>query len=264
MKGELVGSLFSYLPLVGRLESQYSMMSGEKWMRENFHIPVIAVVLYLLLILAGKKCMSYSSPFNIKKPLFYWNVTLAAFSFLVCVSLLPHLIHANLKYGINYILCTPYIFYDTHIQLWNFLFCFFKIIELGDTAFIILRKRPLQFLHWYHHITVLLYCYYTCSEIRTGTLQHYFSCSNAFVHTIMYTYYAVRAAGVRLHSKIAQAITVLQIAQMFLCLWIIAIGYRNYHSVPGCILHVNSLYYAVAMYGSYAVLFLHYFIRRYM
>jgi hypothetical protein len=24
-----------------------------------------------------------------------------------------------------------------------------KLIELGDTAFIVLRKQPLRFLHWY-------------------------------------------------------------------------------------------------------------------
>jgi elongation of very long chain fatty acids protein 6 len=29
-----------------------------------------------------------------------------------------------------------------------------------DTLFIVLRKKPLIFLHWYHHITVLLFCWH--------------------------------------------------------------------------------------------------------
>lgn len=32
--------------------------------------------------------------------------------------------------------------------LWAFLFVLSKIVELGDTAFLVLRKRPIIFLHW--------------------------------------------------------------------------------------------------------------------
>ena len=43
--------------------------------------------------------------------------------------------------------------------LWVQLFIFSKFPELVDTFFIVARKRPLLFVHWYHHVTVLLYCY---------------------------------------------------------------------------------------------------------
>merc|ERR1711971_1026673 len=35
--------------------------------------------------------------------------------------------------------------------------------ELFDTAFIVLRKQKLIFLHWYHHLTVMCYGFYTFS-----------------------------------------------------------------------------------------------------
>lgn len=38
--------------------------------------------------------------------------------------------------------------------------CAVQIPELVDTAFIVVRKRKLIFLHWYHHATVLLVCWY--------------------------------------------------------------------------------------------------------
>lgn len=264
MKGELVGSFSSYLPLIGRIESRYQLMSGGIWMRDNFRVPIIAVACYLLFILIGRKVMSYRKPFILKRPLFLWNIGLAVFSLLVCLSIIPHIIHANLLYGIRYTYCNSWVFSDPHILLWNFLFCFYKIIELCDTAFIILRKRPLQFLHWYHHVTVLLYCYYACGQVTPGTMQHYFSSSNAFVHAIMYSYYALRAADVRLHPKTALFITILQVSQMFFCLLIICTAYLNYLTETKCDMHLGSLYYGAALYGSYAVLFVHYFIRRYL
>ena len=41
-------------------------------------------------------------------------------------------------------------------SLWRLI----KIIEFGDTLFVVLRKKPLQFIHWYHHITVCIYSFY--------------------------------------------------------------------------------------------------------
>ena len=45
------------------------------------------------------------------------------------------------------------------VGLWLFLFIMSKFPELIDTAFIVLKKGVLIFLHWYHHITVLLFCW---------------------------------------------------------------------------------------------------------
>ncbi len=43
-------------------------------------------------------------------------------------------------------------------------FCFSKLPELIDTVFIVLRKQPLIFLHWYHHASVLVYCWFSYQD----------------------------------------------------------------------------------------------------
>ena len=48
--------------------------------------------------------------------------------------------------------------------LWVILMTLSKLVELGDTIFIVLRKQPLVFLHWYHHISTLIYCWNSYSE----------------------------------------------------------------------------------------------------
>jgi hypothetical protein len=34
-----------------------------------------------------------------------------------------------------------------------------RFAELIDTAFLVLRKRTVNLLHWYHHASVLYYCW---------------------------------------------------------------------------------------------------------
>ena len=94
---------------------------------------------------------------------------------------------------------------EQHVKfsLWGFLFVLSKVVEFGDTAFIVLRKSPLPFLHWYHHITVCIYTWYAITTVPSP-LSAWFSGMNLTVHSFMYTYYAFRASGFKLHPLIAK------------------------------------------------------------
>lgn len=78
-----------------------------------------------------------------------------------------------------------------------------KIVEFGDTFFIVMRKSPLPFLHWYHHVTVCVYTWY-CVVPQPIALCAWFGSMNFTVHAFMYTYYAFRASGYKIHSLIAK------------------------------------------------------------
>lgn len=56
-----------------------------------------------------------------------------------------------------------------------------------DTVFLVLRKREVIFLHWFHHVTVLLYCWHAYHHSVAAGL--WFATMNYSVHSIMYLYY---------------------------------------------------------------------------
>jgi elongation of very long chain fatty acids protein 6 len=128
---------------------------------------------------------------------------------------------------------------------WVTLFIFSKVPELVDTVFIVLRKKPLLFLHWYHHVTVLLFCWSSLSTMAASGL--YFVAMNYTAHSLMYGYYCLKALHVCPKSFPTQLITISQILQMF-----VGPGVRD------CYNDRSNLHAGAVMYGSYLYLYLYY------
>lgn len=172
-----------------KFEREFNHFESKEWMEENWTISFYYVGAYLLFIFLGQQYMQNRPRFELRKPLIIWNLALAAFSIFGAVRTVPEIIFIlNRPNGFHYSVCYPrfvnqiinnnlqvlhiyllhYIFFswgqNQAWQLWTFLFVTSKALELGDTVFIVLRKQPLIFLHWYHHVTVLLYSWYSYSE----------------------------------------------------------------------------------------------------
>jgi elongation of very long chain fatty acids protein 6 len=145
---------------------------------------------------------------------------------------------------------------------WMMLFMYSKIPELIDTVFIILRKKPLLFLHWYHHATVLTYCWCAYS-LRTGS-GIFFATMNYGVHGLMYAYYCAQALGGVPKWFPTILITYLQIFQMLVGVAICLSGWYYYlHDIP-CSNDLRMLIAAGVMYASYLFLFVQFFFNRYL
>ena len=192
-----------------------------------------------------------------------WNTGLAVFSVMAFWSVDSlNLAKKFAVEGIEEATCHTVIYSTSHQALWGFLYCLSKPIELVDTAFIVLRKTPLIFLHWYHHITVMIYSWY-CTPYRCAT-NHILMSMNLFIHSLMYSYYAVKASGYRISSLLAQVITFLQILQMVGGLAINIIAFRVLQRGDDCTFTYDSFYFGMVIYISYLILFGNFFYQRYL
>jgi elongation of very long chain fatty acids protein 6 len=145
---------------------------------------------------------------------------------------------------------------------WVFLFIFSKIPELIDTVFIILRKKPLIFLHWYHHITVLMFCWNAYATLAGSGL--YFVAMNYTVHALMYGYYCLQALNVCPKSFPAYLITLSQITQMFIGTGVCISCWYYMMSGRACANEMSNLTAGALMYGSYLYLFCEFAVKRYI
>lgn len=209
------------------------------YMAKHLEIPAIATLVYVTVILVGQWLMRSRTSLPSRPLAFLWFGALAAFSITGAYEyVFKVLIPIIAKKGVTYEACTLDSEYATP---WAMYFCLSKIPELFDTVLHVIRKQRIIFLHVYHHITVMWFCWFAWAyRIENGgtiifllshplplvsCLRSRFVCSfliklglfagmNLIVHSIMYTYFAIVALGVRFPNQVRMTITLLQIVQM--------------------------------------------------
>lgn len=253
-------------PLYLTFEKCFNSLPIIHWKTVNPHIPVIAVSIYAVAIFLGPMYMKDREPWAWKKTMAAWNLFLSAFSFMCMVRVIPQ-IYYNLKVGeVRDIMCiSPEVLYGHgSTGLWVSLFNFSKFAELIDTFFIVIHKKPLIFLHYWHHITVLLYSWYSFVTKTPSSIV--FMALNSTVHTVMYSYYFLMTVKMKPKWFNPIYITVIQLVQMVMGLAVTLMS--AYYSITQtaentCALEPSTLIPCVAMFGSYFILFLQFFIKRF-
>jgi len=233
----------------------------QKFLESNWTVPIVAVTVYALFCFYGQKYMENRKPFNFRTALAAWNLFLTTYSGMTVLRGITAF-HSLTTRSLKENLCTdPSEVYGGSMYLWTILFVLSKFAELMDTFFIVVHKKPLIFLHWYHHITVLLYCWVAWQEKTPSAV--FFGPINAAVHTIMYFYYFLMAVRMKPKWMNAMWITVAQLVQMVVGVSVSVISFYYYKTDETCAVTKNTVTSAFLMYGSYLYLFAAFFVKRY-
>ena len=230
-------------------------------------IPVVAILLYGVGIRYGQAYFAPQPRWDWRISMAAWNLGLSLFSAIGFLRTAPTLWHNFTHYTLqdNFCFDPESHFGSGSTGLWVQLFILSKFPELIDTFFIVIHKKPLIFLHWYHHISVLLYCWHSyVTKAPTGII---FCVMNYAVHAIMYFYYFLMAARIKPKCFNAMYITTAQISQMIVGVLVTIYGcfllWIQKVSPDTCWLTPENNFAALLMYGSYLFLFLQFFWQRY-
>lgn len=223
---------------------------------------------YLIVIFAGQKLMQKMQAIDNKLmdwTLAIWNFGFSIFSGIAAYKLLPELFHSIRTTGFVGSYCENLDYYtDPSTGYWGWMFVMSKAPELGDTLFLVLRKRPVIFMHWYHHALTFIYAQVT--YVETQAWCRWSLALNLFVHTVMYFYFAVRALHIKTPRPVAKFITTIQIVQFVISCTIFShlVYIKATDSVPNCQASWNVLGLGGLMYLSYLYLFAQFFYNAYI
>ncbi|KAI1709649.1 GNS1/SUR4 family domain-containing protein [Ditylenchus destructor] len=177
-------------------ETPFNYAAARKYVSTIQFSSFLVTIGYVVVIFSIKAIMANRKAFEIVTPLRLWNLWLAVFSIAGSAVTSVALVQEINKHGIVSSYTKAQDFFEGTSGLWTFLFCMSKLAELGDTIFIVLRKKPLMFLHWYHHVATLNYG--LMSYVDKSAYNTWIVWLNFSVHAVMYSYYFLAACGIRL------------------------------------------------------------------
>merc|ERR1712039_252934 len=244
----------------------YPWFDAFAWVRftgDHWNVPLMAVSAYFILIPVLKWTVDKYGKWNVRNFAFYWNLSLSLFSWCGLAACVPVLISAVVQKGMYYTVCAPSQWYGHNLSgFFVMLFIYSKVAELLDTVLLLLAKKPVIALQWWHHSTVLLYCWHSYSiGIASGI---WFAAMNYSVHAVMYGYFAITATKYRkCVTPFAIFITLAQLLQMLVGMYVTIKAV--FHQARGEECHVNKTnsVLGLGMYFSYFVLFFKLFLDNY-
>jgi elongation of very long chain fatty acids protein 6 len=231
----------------------------------GYAAPGMAVVGYLALVFAIIPAIRPAKCGPVWRHLFaMWNLLLSAFSWVGVLVCVPFVYRGFAQHGVRWMLCSDEMMWGGAgsasagpVGVMMSAFMLSKFPELLDTFFLVYMRKSVPFLHWYHHASVLLYCWFAYKNATPSAVT--FATMNYCVHAVMYLYFAV-STYTRALSFMRLPITTMQLSQMVLGVALTGITYTYAQDVAGggCSpTYADSGFFPFCsvLYGSYLVLF---------
>ncbi|RKP14578.1 ELO family [Piptocephalis cylindrospora] len=257
-----------YKMLTGQEASDFKFVTGVTPLSTP-HEVVISCVLYLAVIFGGQFLMRryVDKPFRLPTLSRIHNFLLTIGSALLFGLMVQEIVPIIAKHGFFYSVCDASA-WTQRLEVLYYINYLFKYYELLDTVLLVLKKKPLDFLHYYHHSMTLTICFF---QLQGRTTVSWAPIAlNLFVHIIMYYYYLLSSFGIRVWWK--KHLTTLQISQFVIDLGIIyfctytywaSTYYPSFPSMGTCAGTETAAFFGCFSISSYLLLFVQFFIETY-
>ncbi|KAF3893601.1 Elongation of fatty acids protein [Trichophyton interdigitale] len=197
-----------YTSIMGYSADDFRFVINETPM-STLKATTIALISYYVIIFGGRELMRSRPAMKLNGLFMVHNFILTVVSFLLLVLYIEQLLPTLVRKGTFHAICHYEGGWTKPLVLLYYLTYLTKYLELLDTVFLVLKKKPLTFLHTYHHGATALLCY---TQLIGSTAVSWVPITlNLVVHVVMYWYYFQSARGIRIWWK--EWITRLQIAQ---------------------------------------------------
>jgi len=163
----------------------------------HVQIPIIVGIAYLISIFSAQSYMKERKAYVLKVPTFIHNIILTVLSLVMFIGTAYGARYKYLSTGFwSGLVCEQELEpIKGPLFYWSFVFYLSKYYELVDSFLLVLKKKPLIFLHVFHHFVMPFVCWAGlqgkwCMALWTSAFW------NSFVHILMYYYYAVSTIGI--------------------------------------------------------------------
>lgn len=256
-----------FKPLVGYKADEF-MFILDYTPLATFQETAAVLLCYYTIVFGGPLLMQNRKPFELKYLFRAYNLLLVGLSGGLMMLFIEQMVPTISNRGTLYAICEYKGGWTDQLVLLYYINYLMKYLELFDTMFLILKKKPLIFLHTYHHGATALLCW--TQLIAASAVAWVPITINLFVHVVMYWYYFQASRGIRVWWK--RYITQLQITQfvidigfIYFAMWtgFVSVLWPWLPNWGNCAGEPEGAYIGVAIISSYLVLFIAFYIKTY-
>ncbi|TFK77099.1 GNS1/SUR4 membrane protein [Pluteus cervinus] len=227
-----------------------------------------ALASYLAVIFGVQAVMKNQQPLKLTLLFQIHNVFLSSGSLLLLVLMLEEILPIVWHRGFLHAICAKEA-WTPRMEAYYMINYYFKYLELFDTVFLAFKKKPLAFLHVFHHSATALLCY---SQLHGKTSISWGVISlNLLVHVIMYYYYFATAGGAKIWWK--KYLTSMQITQFVIDIFLVYFGTYGYFAstyydgiwphIGSCAGSETAAVFGCVLLTSYLFLFINFYFQTY-
>ncbi|KAG8877852.1 hypothetical protein FRB97_002961 [Tulasnella sp. 331] len=226
-----------------------------------------AIAVYLAVVFGLREVMKNRAPLKLNFLFQIHNIVLTFGSALLLAVMLEEVVPIVWQHGWFYGIC-GYGAWTPKLEFFYIINYYFKYLELIDTVFLALKKKPLAFLHVFHHSATALLCF---TQLNGRTSVSWVPITlNLTVHVFMYYYYWRTAGGHKIWWK--KYLTTMQITQFVIDLFIVYFAtyayfastyYPNLPSPGTCAGEEQAAVFGCGLLTSYLFLFIDFYVRTY-
>lgn len=216
--------------LVSKITSQrfipdeFNYVEGVNYMSTNKEV-VLMILGYYFIINFGQYVFKSMKPLRLNLLFQLHNLTLTFISGTLLLCLFEQVLPVVYNHGVLYSICSPKAWHQKVVTIY-YLNYLTKYLEFVDTLFLVVKKKPIIFLHSYHHGATALLCFVQLNGQTSVSWVPILL--NLGVHVIMYWYYYLASRGIRVWWK--QWITRFQILQFILDLYFVYLSTYTFYA----------------------------------
>ena len=195
-----------------QFKSTFDSDSASRMVLETRYYAFGFVVSYVVFSLTAQKLRKNKKAYKFDNIMLFWNSLLALLSCSGASNLFPELVNVIWTKGYVFSVCNNEFFSKDPSSLWNFVFVTSKLLEFGDTMFLILKKKPLSFWHLYYRSTSFFYVWYNYPN-RISTILWYATITYN-VRTIMYSHLVIKSLKSEIPKFISKFIVFLKLFEI--------------------------------------------------
>lgn len=226
-----------------------------------------ALALYLVTIFSIREYMKDKPPKKLTALFQLHNLILSSGSALLLALMIEEVFPIWWNNNLFHAMCSVEA-WTPRLEFYYIINYYFKYLELFDTVFLAIKKKPLAFLHVFHHSATALLCY---SQLNGKTSVSWVVISlNLAVHVLMYYYYFATAGGARIWWK--KYLTTMQIVQFVIDLFAVYFATYSYYAAKyfphlptmgSCTGTEGAAVFGCGLLTSYLGLFINFYIQTY-